>query len=330
MGDSILRWKRWALASERENFVFPLFEPLVAHSLGVLVHNRCAAEAVRRHLPGRPVRHVPMGIAPGVELDPRGARERLGLAEDRVVVGAFGFLTPIKRIPVLASALRRAWRECPELRLVLVGETSPGFRIEEIFEPQELRSGKVAHLGYVSPEGYRDWMAAVDLAVNLRYPTTLETSASLLRLLGQGKCTFVSAYRQFLEIPADAVVRIPLGINEEETLARELVSLARDSERRRRVGAAARAFVEREHSLSQAASAFSAAVCEIARTAADPKPDFGNRWKCPAARGRERVARPESRIVGRLHRSERGRSRVGVDGGANRGTRRGWSRDRRP
>ena len=52
-------------------------------------------------------------------------------------------------------------------------------------------------------------MAATDVAVNLRYPSAGETSASLLRLLADRKCTMVSAYRQFLEIPADAVVRIP-------------------------------------------------------------------------------------------------------------------------
>jgi hypothetical protein len=108
--------------------------------------------------------------------------------------------------------------------------------------------------------------------VNLRYPTAGETSASLLRLLGDGKCTLVSAYRQFLEMPADAVVRIPLGSEEVPTLTRELALLARDGERRRRVGETARRFVAAEHSLEAAARGFREAIERFAGMGAASEP----------------------------------------------------------
>jgi hypothetical protein len=102
----------------------------------------------------------------------------------------------------------------------------------------------------------------------------------LLRLLGDGKCTLASAYRQFLEIPPEAAVRIPLGKDEEETLARELVALARDPARRARIGAAARAFIAAEHSMAAAACGFREAVTEIAASPprASPRPPL---WRCP-------------------------------------------------
>src|SRR5262249_40684677 len=139
-----------------------------------------------------------------------------------------------------------------------------GLRLEEIFTPSELAGCRVEHRGYVAPGEYRDWMAATDIAVNLRFPSAGETSASLLRLLGAGKCTLVSAYRQFLEIPDAAAVRIPLGAEEQAALVRELTALARDPERRVRIGRAARAFVVEEHSMEAAARGFCAAVRRIA------------------------------------------------------------------
>jgi glycosyltransferase involved in cell wall biosynthesis len=272
IGTAVVQWKRWRLASDRENFDLPLFEPIGARSRGILVHSRSAAAAVRRRLPQTPIERIPMGIPREPELDRDGARGRLGLSPEQVLIGAFGFLTPIKRLDVLARALREAWRQCPELRLVLVGEESPGLRLEEIFTRSELDGGRIELRGYVAEVEYRDWMAATDVAVNLRFPSAGETSASLLRLLGAGKCTLVSAYRQFLEIPEPAVVRIPLGMEEEGTLARELVALARDPQRRMRVGRAAQAFVAAEHSMEAAAREFCGAVQRIASARPSPRP----------------------------------------------------------
>jgi glycosyltransferase involved in cell wall biosynthesis len=280
IGERVLSMKRWRLASERENFALPLFESVAAGSRGVIVHNRYAEREVRRRLPSVPVRRMPMGIPLGGTGDRRGARQRLGIDERSVIVATFGFLIPTKRIDVLAASLVRARREAPELRLVLIGEESPGTDLRELFSAEDLASGWVVHRGYVSADEYRDWMAATDMAVNLRFPTAGETSASLLRLLGDGQCTLVSAYRQFLEIPPQAVVRIPLGREEETTLARELVALAGDRRRRSQVGEAARAFVASEHSMEAAARGFREAVESIdaGKPAPRPVPPF---WKCP-------------------------------------------------
>jgi len=69
-----------------------------------------------------------------------------------VIVASFGFITPIKRIDVLARAFRAVRSRCPELRLVLIGEASPAVDVESFFEPEDLASGRVLHRGYVSAE----------------------------------------------------------------------------------------------------------------------------------------------------------------------------------
>jgi glycosyltransferase involved in cell wall biosynthesis len=307
IGERVLSMKRWRLASERENFALPLFESVAAAGRGVIVHNRYAERDVLRRLPTVPVRRMPMGIPQAGTVDRLAARHRLGIGDRSVIVATFGFLIPTKRVDVLAAAFARARRKSPELRLALIGEESPGTNLRELFSPEDLASGQIVHRGYVSAEEYRDWMAATDVAVNLRFPTAGETSASLLRLLGDGRCTLVSAYKQFLEIPPQAVVRIPLGREEEAALARELVALARDPGRRSRVGEAARAFVASEHSMGAAALAFREAVESIdaQKPTARPSPPL---WRCPktsrsaaisggvvAAGACERALRPGSR-----------------------------------
>ena len=264
VGERLLRWKRWGMRSDYENFVFPLFESLAARSLGVLVHGEQVRREVERCVPGVPVRRVPMGIPADAPVDRAEARRRLGIADSETLVGAFGFLTPIKRLDVLVRAAREARRRRPEIRLVLVGEPAPAFEVEEIVEPGELRAGHVQATGYVSRERYRDWMAAADIAVNLRYPTAGETSASCLRLLAAGKCTVVTAAGQFLEIPSEAVVRIPLGAREHPELVERLVALASDAEERLRIGDRAREHVAARHSMEAAARANVAAIREIA------------------------------------------------------------------
>lgn len=280
VGERVLSMKRWRLASERENFALPLFESLAASGRGVIVHSRRAEREVRCRLPTLPVRRMPMGIPLEESVDRLGARRRLGVGDRSVIVGSFGFLIPTKRIDVLAAAFVRAWREAPELRLVLIGEESPGTDLGALFSADDFASGRVLHRGYVSAAEYRDWMAATDVAVNLRFPTAGETSASLLRLLGEGKCTLVSAYRQFLEISPEAVVRIPLGEEEEGTLVRELVALARDPARRTGIGAAARAFIAAEHSMAAAARGFREAVTAIASCSPAARP-HSPIWRCP-------------------------------------------------
>src|SRR6185437_7316447 len=79
VGAAVLQWKRWRLASERENFALPLFEPIAARSRGVIVHSRAAEAEVRRRVRDVPVARMAMGIPPEPALDRDDARRRLGI-----------------------------------------------------------------------------------------------------------------------------------------------------------------------------------------------------------------------------------------------------------
>jgi len=248
------------ICSDLQQFVHPLFERLVTRSRGVIVHNQRARRLIHARFPRAAVAVVPMGM-PSADEDPLPERARarrdLGFGDDEFLVGVFGFLTPMKRPEIIAAAFTRLLRSVPRARLLVVGEVSRVVDLNAMFGERGVRD-LVTFTGYVSEAGVRQYMAAADVFVNLRYPTAGETSASLLRLMGWGKPVVVSDFGQFRELPEGAVFHLPLADDEDQALAALLVRLAADPAECRRVGEAAAAFVKLHHTREQAAKLYAA------------------------------------------------------------------------
>ena len=102
--------------------------------------------------------------------------------------------------------------------------------------------------GRVSEEELSLHAFAADLCLNLRYPTAGETSAMLLRLLACGRPVVVTDQVAMLELPERVVARSSLE-GEEDGLYCDLMDLIGDEDRLAELGASARDFVNREHSL---------------------------------------------------------------------------------
>ena len=246
------------VSSELAFFVFPLFERLVAASRGVIVHNQRSAEAIRRRVPRVPVACVPMGI-PEASTDPLPPREEarrgLGIDAGELLVGMFGFVTPMKRPLIVMRAFAAALGRLGAARLVIVGDVSDALDLEA--EAQALGiAERVVLTGYLPYAEVKRWVAAADVFVNLRYPTAGETSASLVRLLSWEKTVLVSDYGQFRDIPEDTALRVPLGPSEEPELVELLVLLAERPDLARGFARRAAAHTAREHTLEGAAQAY--------------------------------------------------------------------------
>ena len=76
--------------------------------------------------------------------------------------------------------------------------------------------GIVRITGYLPPEVFSRYVAAVDVGVNLRNPTWGESSATLVRLMGHGVPSLVTDAGAFAELPGEAVVTVPVGTSLEE------------------------------------------------------------------------------------------------------------------
>ncbi|MFN7963303.1 MAG: glycosyltransferase family 4 protein [Thermoanaerobaculia bacterium] len=302
--------------SEAALFALPAHRSLLVAQRGVIVHNRWAAEKIAEDAPEVPLAVVPMGIPLPPPADPAAGlafRRRLSIPPDAPLLGSFGFQTPIKRTGVAIAAL--AHPRLAGAHLLVVGQSSPALDLEA----EARRAGvaeRVHQLGFVSFEEFEAAIAAVDVCLNLRYPTAGETSASLLRVLAVGRPALVSDYAQFADLPDAVALKVPLGEAELAELVLRLSALLEDRERLAAMSRAARELVAREHAPERAADEIVAACRAFAereppgwRPAAVPLPTSLVRHQLPARlrfEGAERPWRPGERRALRLRAENTG------------------------
>jgi glycosyltransferase involved in cell wall biosynthesis len=309
IGEEAARPRAWGAAVEAMLFELPAHRTLLRRQRGVLVHNRRAAESISQD-PELRVAVVPMGVPLPPPADPgagRAFRRRHGVPEGAPVLGSYGFQTPIKRTARAVEALAAPGLAAAHLLVVGevlarpagAGEPEGVGRPGDLLElARELGVAERVHVtGFVPYADFGAAIAACDLALNLRYPTAGETSASLLRVLALGRPAVVSDYAQFAELPDAVAVKAPLGEGEVETLARELAALLAAPERLAAMGEAAREHVRRHHDPAAAARAVWAACREWA--GAEPAGD--RRAEPPSATSLTR-----ERLPGRLEWLEPG------------------------
>lgn len=263
VGEAVAKVKRWGLFGDSAIFALPAHRTLLRRQRGVLVHSEWAAGVVEEEVPGVPVRAIPMGVPLPPAVHPeagRVLRRRFGLPEERPVLGSFGFQTPIKRTLAAIQALAAPGLE--QVHLLVVGEVAPVLDLEG----EARRAGvadRVHVTGFVPYKSFEAAIAAVDLCLNLRYPTAGETSASLLRVLAAGCPAIVSDYAQFADLPSEVALKVPLGDEEPEALASLLRDLLAHPERLRAMGEAARELVRTRHDPARAAAAVVEACLEL-------------------------------------------------------------------
>ena len=185
---------------------------LLERSRALVVHSRYLVNQVQEAGFSLPVRKIPHG-AWIPEVNRNAWRERLGLSEDNPLIGVFGFLKPYKRIPECLRAMKRLVHLDPRVRMILVGEEHPDLPIRRLASQFDLNE-HVRVLGYVPIDQFEQLIGAVDICLNLRYPTVGETSGTLLRALGLGRAVLVSDVGAFSEFPDDVCLKVPVGDGE--------------------------------------------------------------------------------------------------------------------
>ncbi|NWG00949.1 MAG: glycosyltransferase [Thermoanaerobaculaceae bacterium] len=261
-GGALARGRRWGFWGRLDPFLFPARRALLAHAQAVIVHSRRAAQVVAADLPATPVRCVPLAVARVLGDGRRAMRARLGARAGELVVVHLGYLTPAKGLATVLEGVAALRSLGVAVRLVVVGEESGFGSLEPTVRSLGLE-GQVVVWGWATQEELADLLAAADVGVVPRYPTAGETSAAALRFLAAGKPILVSGYAQFLELPAEAALRLCPDAAGVADFVRHLASFS--GERRKAAGRAAqRAWREGGHDPRDAAQHLLAAVGEVA------------------------------------------------------------------
>jgi glycosyltransferase involved in cell wall biosynthesis len=207
-------------------------------------------------------------VWPGEETEARKrVRARYGMAEDAVLFGVFGGLTPEKRVPQILAAFRAILPYAPGARLLFGGAPAAHYDIVADVAAHGL-ADRVTVTGYLGDEEeLTGHIAACDVTLNLRWPTARETSGPWLHALAAGRATIVTDLVHLADTPSldprtwtangDArcarrasPVCVAIDIlDEDHSLRLAMRRLAADADLRAALGAAAREWWTREHSL---------------------------------------------------------------------------------
>nr|WP_252193105.1 glycosyltransferase [Rhizobium sp. CSW-27] len=190
------------------------------------------------------------------------ARMKLGLKPEDILVCSFGVMGKLKLNDKLVTAWLQAGLHADgAAHLVFVGaEASGEFRqvIREVLERVGLKD-RIRITGHVSMETYRDYLAAADVAVQLRSNSRGETSAAVNDCMAAGLPTIVNGNGSLAELPDDVVIKLPDRFEAEE-LAGVLMALVRDRGRCSVLGARARRHVADKLDPETVAASYSEAI----------------------------------------------------------------------
>lgn len=171
----------------------------------------------------------------------------LGVSCNQILVCSFGIVSPTKLNHLIARAADFAYRKgAKELVLAFVGD-APGnygqaLRRHARNAPYEFRI-----TGRIPRDVYEDYLAAADIAVQLRGSTKGESSRAILDTMSSGIPTITNPVGSMAEFPEDCTYAIPEHPNQRQ-LGNALLALRNDKDYRFRLGERARGYVEERHS----------------------------------------------------------------------------------
>jgi glycosyltransferase involved in cell wall biosynthesis len=219
------------IATDFEKFLFPLFAHIAKRSRVVVVHSEEMRDRIAWDVPNVPI-HVIPHFAPPVpdelkNMTKESARRELRLPKDAPIVGFLGYVTLPKQPEAVIEGFAQLAKRRPDARLALVGRDHTGGRLTTWLDRPELK-GKVRLTGFVDLIEFYKYLLAVDVVVNLRYPTVVESSGTNARALAEGRPLVVSNVGAFAELPDDACCKIEIDEDQGAAVARHLIRLFDD------------------------------------------------------------------------------------------------------
>jgi glycosyltransferase involved in cell wall biosynthesis len=181
----------------------------------------------------------------------RTARQALGLADDAIAFGCVARFTPEKRHCDLVDAFAAVHARLPQARLFLVGDGPLRGDIEA-------RASALGIAGAISLPGMRPDIESIlpALDVGVLASSTEGMSNAILEMMACGLPMVATAVGGNVSLVRADASGLLVPALQPQALAAAMSSLALDPASRRRMGAAARARIEREFSLAAMVQAF--------------------------------------------------------------------------
>jgi len=233
-------------------FKYPCNFSVIRRATGVIVHSAYPTRLAEEWYGdggGQDWAVIPLLRAPAAKINKEEARSKVGLEGDEFVVCTFGKLGPIKQNHrLLRSWLNSSLSRNRRCRLVFVGENDNddyGKRMVDTIRKSGL-SERIGITGWTDADTFKHYLAAADLAVQLRTLSRGETSAAILDCMNYGLPVIANANGSIAELPQDAIWMLQDDFQDAELTA-ALEKLWSDAEHRQALAAQAKQRIDTHH-----------------------------------------------------------------------------------
>ncbi len=189
-------------------------------------------------------------------------KAQLGISS-KIVISAFGRITFTKRIDVLLKSFSKLInkKNVKNVQLFLVGELHNDVKqqIQNIIKNEGLEDVTTI-TGYVSKDEFEKYLEISDICVNLRFPTSGESSATLAKALSFGIPVITTNYAQYREYPDNCCWKVDVGVDEIELISEYLLELVTNEKLRKIMSENAYCYAKTNHSLNKVVNDYLRAI----------------------------------------------------------------------
>ena len=246
-------------------FKYPCNFSVLQRAVGVIVHSAYPARLAEEWYGDGQTENwamIPLLRVPARKPNRDEARKTLGLGKDDLIICSFGRLGPIKQ----NHRLLRAWlssglAQNHRCRLIFVGENDEGEYGQRMMNniSQSALGDRLRITGWTDANTFRCYLAAADVAVQLRAESRGETSAAILDCMNFSLPTIVNANGSIAELPRDSVWMLPDEFEDRE-LIEALEKLGGDTGLRQELAARAKEHILAHHSPRACAEQYAQAI----------------------------------------------------------------------
>jgi glycosyltransferase involved in cell wall biosynthesis len=249
----------------------PATRSVIESAIGVISHTPFNIDVARQNYSegiATPYRIIKQMVRIPEAIDPerrRALRATLGFSDADFVICTFGHITWTKCGDVLLDAfVRSALARDSNAKLIYVGELARdafGHRLRRAIDSSDLGQ-RIRVTGYLDEHEYANYLAAADLAVQLRTQSRGGASKAILDCLAYGLPLIANDAGSFTDYPADVIHKIA-PVPDAGELAEKLTSLLARRDVLRELGAAGRKHIIRDHGPEGIAAQYAVAIDEF-------------------------------------------------------------------
>lgn len=195
---------------------YPLFEPLLWNTYGIVVHSKDFLEMVKKisPVPSRCIFHL-FYRYPDDNLCL--TRKELKIPDNKFILLQYGHITSNKNVHKVLEVIAKDRELRNRVYFIVAGDhnTPYGEYIKNLIQEKGLYD-TVLLTGYVSDTVLHSYIECTDICINLRFPSTEGASWSLIEQFYFKKSIIATRIGFFAEVPDECILKIEPPINTKE------------------------------------------------------------------------------------------------------------------